>query len=143
MHLPRETTLLAHETSNVPRSALGRDRKRAPMSVDAGGVIAADTMLAGSLAGDTDENLLLTVGRHVLMTMSAFVRCPCAPVLAKVMLVTHLNLLDAPQLAIGDEWNRRVDALAFLIVASDWLVFARRSVVGLRKVSSASSELCP
>ena len=142
MHLPREPTLVAHDAPEPAHAALRHSRVRAAMAVDADELIAGNAVLASRLARDRSEDLDLGIGGIVIVAVIALPLGPLAAVRVEVVHVAHLDLLDALQ-GLPVEEERRVDALAFLVVTLVWLLVCAWDGVGLRQSSGTLCKIGP
>jgi len=95
MHLNRKPTIRTHDAANASHSSLCRNSKRTTVSIYASRLVAANAVTTGRLPRDALQSLDLAGRCFVVMTVSAFAWRPAASVFAKVMLVAHLDLLDA------------------------------------------------
>jgi len=142
MHLPREPTLVAHEAPETTHTTLSRRRVRAAMAVNADEVVAGRTVVTSRLARDRLEDLELGLGGRVIVEVIAALRGPFAAVGVEVVHVAHLDLLDALQF-VPVEVERRVDALALLVVAADRHFDCAWDFAGLRERSDVLCTLGP
>ena len=145
MHLPRETTLVAHNTSKPTHGTIRDSRVRAPMTVDTNELITTGTIVASRLARDAAEDLKLRLGGLVVVAVIALARRPLATIWVEVVHVAHLDLLHTlegvPVVVPG-----RVDTLTFLVVGlvlwRRWCRYARNHV-GLWERGDGLGKLGP
>lgn len=118
MHMLTEATILPVEAHTAPsHGAFSSQRKRAAMTIDAFDIVAFKAFFAGCLACNDAEPVALLLCELDIVAMRALVRfvgVVVAATVANVMLIAHLQLLEALHF-VAVIVQRLIDAVAFEI----------------------------